>query len=127
MTELIDYEHFCGVGIIDSAFDALPEVLPEKIKSLLDQNTDPFLLDVRNPHEWDICMHPKAVGIPLPELADRFDEVPKDREIITICHKGGRSKTAQQLLADAGYENVINMKGGMDLWAVTIDREMPRY
>jgi molybdopterin/thiamine biosynthesis adenylyltransferase/rhodanese-related sulfurtransferase len=127
VTELIDYEHFCGVGIIDSAADALPEVLPEKVKSLLDQDTEPFLLDVRNPHEWDICMHPKAVGIPLPELADRFDEVPKDREIITICHKGGRSKTAQQLLADAGYENVINMKGGMDLWAVTIDPEMPRY
>ena len=129
--ELIDYEEFCGVKVIeeenkDSAKEE--EISVGELKRLFDASSEkPYLLDVRNPQEWDICYIEGSFLIPLPELSSRLNEIPQERRIITICHSGRRSLTALDILKGIGLKNVQSLRGGVEEWALKIDPQMARY
>jgi rhodanese-related sulfurtransferase len=75
-----------------------------------------FMLDVREPSEWQDFHMPGATLIPLGELPDRLSEIPTDQEIVVVCNSGNRSRTGRDILLDAGFSNVTSMTGGMQEW-----------
>jgi rhodanese-related sulfurtransferase len=75
-----------------------------------------FILDVRQPDEWNTVHIPGATLVPLGELESRLNEVPRDQEVVVVCHSGNRSKQGRDILAKAGFEQVTSMKGGMTQW-----------
>lgn len=130
ITKLIDYEQFCGMRGQESpslAAAQLAETTVEELKARLDRRDGVFILDVRNPPEFQICRLPGSTLIPLPELPQRFRELSPDREIVVHCKSGMRSLKATQFLRDQGFRNVKNLKGGILAWAERIDSTMPRY
>ncbi len=130
ITELIDYEEFCGIKVIEENNEEVTEneIMSDTLKQIIDTDASSlFLLDVRNPQEWDICHIDGAYLIPLPDLSARISEVPQDKKIITICHSGKRSITALNLLKKVGIKKVQSLKGGVDEWANKIDSNMARY
>ena len=131
ITGLIDYEEFCGIKVIQEDMHEVTDddIMVGQLKQALDRENDSslFLLDVRNPQEWDICCIEGAHLIPLPDLSSRINEIPQDKKIITICHSGKRSLTALNLLKGAGIKNVQSLKGGIEEWANKIDPKMARY
>jgi len=125
--ELIDYEQFCGVRGEESVTTAsVPEIGPEELKERLDSGEDIFLLDVREPHEYQIC-HLPALLIPLGDLPGRVHELDSAREIVAYCKVGARSAKAVELLHSIGFRRVRNLSGGINAWAERIDPTMPRY
>ena len=133
-TELIDYEDFCGLktpteGSEGENVDTFGDVEAGELNKRLASEEPPFLLDVRQPHEWDIVnLEPEgAVMIPLAELPDRLDEIPADREIVVYCRTGARSATAAQMLVDEGYSSVFNFVGGIHAWVDEVDPSLPKY
>ena len=86
-----------------------------------------FILDVRNPEEFQICRIPGSNLLPLPELAKRFGELPKDQEMVVHCKSGMRSAKAIAFLKQQGFKKLRNLKGGILAWAENIDRGMPKY
>ena len=92
------------------------EVEPDEVKARLARGEDVFLLDVREPDEVAEWAYPVGVNIPLGELGDRLDEVPRDRTIVVACHVGGRSATAAKALSDWGW-TAENLTGGAVAWA----------
>ncbi len=131
ISKLIDYEQFCGVrgqeASAPAAADSQHETTVEELKRRLDSGEKLFVLDVRNPEEYQICRIPGSTLIPLPQLPQRFEELGKDREIVIQCKSGMRSLKAQQFLRGQGFENTKNLKGGILAWADRIDRSMPKY
>lgn len=93
----------------------------------LQQGKQIFLLDVREESEWNACQIPGNTLIPLGQIPQRMNEIPQDAEIVAYCHHGGRSERALRFLAGNGYENITNLQGGIDAWAVLVDPTMPRY
>ncbi len=133
-TGLIDYEDFCGLkappeGEDGKMEDQIGEVEAVELNERLSSEEPPFLLDVRQPHEWDIVnLEPDgAVMIPLAELRDRLDELPTDREIVVYCRTGARSESAARVLAQEGFSSVFNFVGGIHAWVDEIDPSLPRY
>ena len=130
ITELIDYEQFCGTRGQESP-DMTPnsalEITVEELKNRLDRKEDVFILDVRNPEEYQICSIPGSTLLPLPQLGQRFGELDPNREIIVHCKSGMRSAKAQQFLRQQGFRDVKNLKGGILAWADRVDRSMPKY
>lgn len=127
---LIDYEAFCGMP---QSEDLKPEtqegweLTVQEVKTKLEHG-EPFrLIDVRNPHEWDIARIPGAALLPLPELGQRLVELSKQESLVLYCYKGTRSMKALQQLRDAGFTRVRSMKGGIDAWSLEIDPTIPRY
>jgi rhodanese-related sulfurtransferase len=108
----------------------IPAISPEDLKKRLDAQEDFLLLDVRDPEEANFCKieHPDINEelIPLHIITARFQELPKDKQIVVYCHHGGRSMMACQFLAGQGYE-VFNLEGGIDLWSQQVDPDCPRY
>lgn len=90
------------------------EVSTQTGKQMLDEGA--FMLDVRNPDEWEMYHVDGATLIPLPELEARIDEVPRDQQIVVICNSGNRSKVGRDILLDAGFENVNSIAGGIQAW-----------
>jgi len=131
ITGLIDYEQFCGVrgqeAAPPAAADAGWDTTVEDLKARLDRGDVPFILDVRNPEEYQICRLPGSTLIPLPELPRRFRELDAGQEIVVHCKAGGRSLKATQFLRDQGFRRVKNLKGGILAWADKIDPTMPKY
>jgi molybdopterin/thiamine biosynthesis adenylyltransferase/rhodanese-related sulfurtransferase len=129
ITRLIDYEQFCGLRGQEAPAVAtgLAEITVEELKAQLDRGEEVFILDVRNPEECQICRLPGSVLLPLPQLPQRFAELPRDREMIVHCRSGMRSARAIQFLRQQGFERVKNLKGGILAWADRIDRTMPKY
>jgi molybdopterin/thiamine biosynthesis adenylyltransferase/rhodanese-related sulfurtransferase len=131
ISKLIDYEQFCGMrgqeAPVPAAADNQQETTVEELKRRLDSGEKLFVLDVRNPEEYQICRIPGSTLIPLPQLPQRFQELDKDREIVIHCKSGMRSLKAQQFLRGQGFENTRNLKGGILAWADRIDRSMPKY
>jgi sulfur-carrier protein adenylyltransferase/sulfurtransferase len=127
ITKLIDYNQFCGIRGEEKPVDAgIPEIQVEELKRRLDAGEDLFVLDVRDPHEYQIC----NIGgylIPLNELPKRVNELDSSREIVAHCKMGGRSAKAVQFLRQAGFQKVSNLKGGILAWADRIDPKMPKY
>ena len=87
----------------------------------------PFVVDVREPWEFDLCRIDGSHLIPLGELLRRLTEVPAQRAVVMVCHTGRRSQHAAMLLEQAGYADVHNLAGGVERWAVEIDPAMKRY
>ena len=123
---LIDYEQFCGVRG-GPATPASGEITPEQLKKRIDAGENLYVLDVRNPNEFQICRIPGTVFLPLPELPARFAEVPKDREVVVHCKSGMRSAKAIEFLKGQGYTRLLNLTGGILGWAEKVDPGMNRY
>jgi len=92
------------------------EVTPEEVKARLTRGEDVFLLDVREPDEVAAWAYPIGINIPLGQLGDRLEELPKDRTIVVGCAAGARSATAAAALSDAGW-TTENLAGGANAWA----------
>lgn len=131
VTELIDYNEFCGVPTAseETVSDELApdEITPAQVKARMDGGDDFVLVDVREQHEWDICNIDGAKLIPLSEFEDRIDELDSDADIVVHCKMGGRSAKVQDILYANGYSNVKNMVGGITRWADDVDASMPKY
>ena len=133
--ELIDYEQFCGVAPRQQAAAAGAAALPERLrvsvdvlKALMSAGDAPFVLDVREPQEFQICRITGSVLIPLGTLAARLSELPPpDREIVVHCKSGARSAKAVRLLQDRGYTLARNLEGGILAWIDRVDPSLPKY
>jgi adenylyltransferase/sulfurtransferase len=127
ITELIDYNEFCGIRPApEIEGDTAVEITPEELKERLERD-DVVLVDVREPHEWDICHIEGAKLIPLSEFTRRINELDSASEIVLYCHHGQRSMRALRFLEKAGFRKLWNLKGGIDAWALSVDPDMPRY
>jgi len=126
ITEPIDYEQFCGIAPAQNA-EAIPTISVQELKRKIEANGALTILDVREPFEYEIAHIDGSKLIPLGELPDRFEELPRDREIVAHCKSGKRSAQAVQLLRRAGFTNVVNVAGGIEAWANEIDPAMPKY
>jgi len=127
ITELIDYDQFCGVrGQEEPAGNDVPAISVEELKKKLDAKADVFILDVREPHEYQIC-NLKGYLIPLGDLPKRVNELDSSREIVAHCKMGGRSAKSVNFLRRAGFTKVSNLTGGILAWADRIDPKMPKY
>ncbi len=102
------------------------ELTVHDLKQKMERGDPLFLLDVREPEEWDINHFEGATLIPIGELMERRDELPRDQEIIVYCHVGSRSFQVARYLQAIGY-HAKSLNGGVDDWAVYIDPAMPRY
>jgi len=130
ITELIDYQEFCGIDRGEEAQEEKPrveEITVEQFSSIKENKADFVLIDVREPHEYDICSIEGSRLIPLGELKDRMDELDPKDDIVVHCHHGGRSMKAATFLVEQGFSKVKNLKGGIDEWAEKYDPEMARY
>ena len=124
--ELIDYEAFCGIGA-EPDYSGLEITVEEFSKEREAKGDDLVLIDVREPHEWEIAHIAGARLIPLGQLPDRLGELDGHAEIVTQCHKGSRSMKALEILRSAGFGKVRNLAGGIDAWAQRIEPGMARY
>ena len=126
--ELVDYEGFCGIGHGHESADVpVPEILPQELSLRFRNGAAPYLLDVRNPEEWEITRLSGAVLIPLPELARRYVELPGTEEIVVYCRSGARSAQAVGFLKGKGFQRVRNLAGGTLRWSDEIDPSVPKY
>jgi adenylyltransferase/sulfurtransferase len=127
VTELIDYNQFCGIrGEEAAAPTSMTDISVEELKKRLDRGDDLFVLDVREPHEYQIC----NIGgylIPLNDLPKRVSELDSSREIVVHCKMGGRSAKAADFLRQSGFAKVHNLTGGITAWADRIDPKVPKY
>jgi rhodanese-related sulfurtransferase len=105
----------------------IPQITPAELNSRLQDEDAPFLLDVREPEEFEYCHIPGSVLIPMSELEGRIGELPTDREIVAICHHGNRSLRVANFLQQAAGLDVSNLQGGVDAWARDVDPEMQTY
>lgn len=132
ITQLIDYEHFCGTrhdGANAAAVDAgaPPEVLPRDLKARLDAGADVFLLDVREPFEYAIAHLAGAELVPMGEVPRAVGRLPRDRDVVIYCHHGIRSRSVAEYLRGAGFSRVANLAGGIDRWSDDVDPDVSRY
>ena len=128
--ELIDYEQFCGIPSQQedtSLSEPNWEINVSDLHAQIQGDPKPFILDVRNPVEYEICKLPESVLIPLSQLPQRTGELDPDKEIIVHCKTGQRSAQAVEFLRQAGFQKVKNLLGGIEAWAEEIDADMPTY
>ncbi len=135
--ELIDYDEFCGIkkpkeNLLEE--DALlenwesNEAMPPRVLSgLIKQNHDLFLLDVREPYEHQICHIKEATLLPMSQIADSLEDLPKDKDIVVMCHHGSRSKVVIDYLKQEGFNSLFNLEGGIDRYALEVDTSLERY
>jgi sulfur-carrier protein adenylyltransferase/sulfurtransferase len=128
ITKLIDYEEFCGIRgeEVPAAVTTVPEITPMELKQRLDRGDDLFVLDVREPHEYQIC-NINGYLLPLGDLPRRVNELDSSREIVAHCRSGKRSAEAAEFLRKAGFRKIWNLKGGILAWADDVDPSMPKY
>ncbi len=124
--ELIDYEQFCGIPQEPTKPD-VEEVTPTELKAELDQGRDIFILDVRNPDEWEIGHLEQAALIPLDELQERLNELDPAREIVVHCKSGARSARAIEQMKEHGFSKLRNLEGGILAWSEQVDPSIPQY
>ena len=132
VTGLIDYEEFCGLRRGEEAAAAAQagdqqEISAEELKSLLDTQRPIRIIDVREPHEHEICRIRGSLLIPLSQFTQRIGELDSAEELVLHCHHGTRSLKALEILRSAGFRKVKSLKGGIDAWAEKIEPGMPRY
>ncbi|HMK08479.1 MAG TPA: molybdopterin-synthase adenylyltransferase MoeB [Anaerolineales bacterium] len=130
VTDLIDYEAFCGVPGHDREGEAPAaawDIEPEELRDRLARGDRLRLVDVREPHELEISRLPQAELIPLGTLAARMHELDSADEIVFFCKSGGRSARAVELMAGAGFRKIKNLRGGINAWARRVDPNLPLY
>jgi rhodanese-related sulfurtransferase len=103
------------------------QISPHELKARLDRGEAPTLLDVREDWETKLARLDNALHIPIEEIEVRADELDPDDEIVVYCHQGVRSAAVAQYLRQRGFAQAINLEGGLDLWARTVDPTMRRY
>jgi sulfur-carrier protein adenylyltransferase/sulfurtransferase len=128
VTELIDYEQFCGVPSHDRAVDIDDDmawqITPHEFAQVRDRVR---VIDVREPHEYEISRIPGAELIPLGELPARMHDLDSSEEIVLHCKSGARSMQALHLLRSAGFKKVRNLSGGINAYAKQVDASIPTY
>ena len=125
---LIDYEEFCGIGPeVEESPTGIDEVTAKELKQELDQGLDPYILDVRNPVEYEISRIEGSHLIPLDQLLNRLNELDSARDIVAHCRSGARSAKAIEMLQEAGFRKLRNLKGGVLAWADDVDPTMAKY
>jgi adenylyltransferase/sulfurtransferase len=132
VTKLIDYEQFCGIRPEPQAQPRGAavnewEITPVELKRRLDAGDDLFILDVREPNEYQINKIPGSTLIPLGELPRRYQELDPDREVVAHCKMGGRSAKAVEYLRSVGFTKVKNLRGGILEWIDKVDPSQPKY
>jgi adenylyltransferase/sulfurtransferase len=128
--EPIDYEQFCaGPEEPDwfAAAENVPTISVGELKAKMDRGEPIALIDVRESYEYEIAHITAARLIPLGELETRLGEMPRTGTLILHCHSGGRSEHAVRILQAAGFENAVNLEGGIDAWSIDVDPTVPRY
>jgi len=129
--ELIDYDQFCGISPQpeETAEPADWEITVRELREKLDRREPLTIIDVRDPHEWQICnLEPYGSQlIPLGQFAARMHELNSADDIVVHCKMGGRSTEAYQILKQAGFKKIKNLKGGILAWADQVDYTMPKY
>ena len=132
ITKLIDYEQFCGIAPAAPQAAAANdsgslEITAEELKAALDAKKPVKVIDVREPHEYDICHLESATLIPLGQLPQRYKELNTADNLVLHCHKGVRSMRALEFLKTVGFTKVKSLKGGIEAWANKVEPDMPRY
>ncbi|MCC7439325.1 MAG: molybdopterin-synthase adenylyltransferase MoeB [Armatimonadetes bacterium] len=133
ITGLIDYQEFCGIPAQSqtshkqsTAAMALPEITVEQLAELRSSGTPHTLIDVREPHEYDLCNLGGAL-IPLGEIPARYSEIPREGRVVIHCRSGARSGKAVEYLQSLGYSNLENLAGGILAWSDRVDPSVPKY
>jgi sulfur-carrier protein adenylyltransferase/sulfurtransferase len=128
ITKLIDYEEFCGIRGEEAPAmtDGMLEISATELKARQDRGDNLFVLDVREPHEYQIC-NLNGKLIPLGELTRRVNELDSSAEMVVHCRSGKRSADAIRFLQTAGFKKLWNLKGGILAWADEVDPRMPKY
>ena len=128
VTKLIDYEEFCGLRGQEQTVTTtgVPEISVEEFKQRLDKKDDLFVLDVREPHEYQIC-NLNGYLIPLNDLPKRVHELDSSKEMVVHCRSGARSAKAVEFLRQAGFTKAKNLAGGILAWSDRIDPRVPKY
>jgi molybdopterin/thiamine biosynthesis adenylyltransferase/rhodanese-related sulfurtransferase len=127
---LIDYDQFCGVAPAPALAEvAAWEITPAQLKDKLDRGEEMTIIDVREPHEWQIANLASygARLIPLGQFPQRLNDINPADDIVVHCKVGGRSAQAYEVLQQAGYTRIKNLKGGILAWADQVDRSMQKY
>jgi sulfur-carrier protein adenylyltransferase/sulfurtransferase len=130
VTQLIDYQQFCGIAPAakeeSTVKNGIPQISVTDLKQRIDAGEDLFILDVREPFEYEIA----NIGgklIPQNEVPQRLAEIDRDREVIVHCKAGGRSQRIAEFLKQAGYPRVVNVAGGILAWSDQVDPKVPKY
>ena len=130
VTQLIDYQQFCGLAPATKEENAvkngIPQITVTELKRRIDAGEDLFILDVREPFEYQIA----NIGgklIPQNEVPQRLGEIDRDREIIVHCKGGVRSQRIAEFLKQSGYSKVVNVAGGILAWSSEVDATVPKY
>lgn len=133
-TELIDYEEFCGVPAHDrseykekNALNHVRSINVYDLKARMDAGEHPVIVDVREPHEWEISEIAGSLKIPKGQVVARQNEIPRDGEVIVQCKTGIRSRDSILMLQEQGFTNLVNLVGGVNAWAREIDKRLPTY
>lgn len=136
ITALIDYEQFCGTPAHDhslynaEAMDDVPQILPvELMEWLKNDKPSPHILDVREPHEWNISNLGEwgAILIPKKQVSNRLAELDAERDLVVQCRTGARSADVVRQLQELGFTKLWNLDGGINRWAEEIEPTMPTY
>jgi sulfur-carrier protein adenylyltransferase/sulfurtransferase len=129
ITTLIDYEAFCGLTPVEQANAEAEgwEIGARDLAQRLAGSDPPALIDVREPHEWEIAHIPGATLVPLHSLPARLAELDSSRELVLLCHHGQRSMRGLELLRQTGFRKLKSLRGGIDAWSKDVDPSVPRY
>jgi adenylyltransferase/sulfurtransferase len=128
ITGLIDYDAFCGAVSEDASRAAVGSTITAReLKAMIDDGADPFIVDVREPAEFEIVRIPGSVLIPKGELAEHLSELPQDRPIVLHCKSGARSAESLAMLKGAGFANAVHVGGGVLAWQAQVDPSLPTY
>jgi adenylyltransferase/sulfurtransferase len=133
VTKLIDYDQFCGITPpakettqVANVQNGVPQIGPEELKRRQTAGEDVFVLDVREPHEYQIA----NIGghlIPLNDLPKRISELDREKNIVVQCKSGGRSQRGAEFLQQQGFTHVENLAGGITAWSEKVDPSIPKY
>jgi adenylyltransferase/sulfurtransferase len=130
VTRLIDYQQFCGLEPVPqqpaTEKNGIPQISVKDLKKRADAGEDLFILDVREPFEYQIA-NIGGTLIPQNEVPGRLGEIDRNREIIVQCKSGGRSQKIAEFLRQSGYNRVVNLAGGILAWSAEIDPKVPKY
>jgi len=126
--KLIDYEEFCGINQHPEPKPAMEEITATELKQRLDKGDDIQIIDVREPHEYEIAQIPNSKLIPLGQVLNHMNEIDPERETVVHCKMGGRSAKAIDALKRAGFQGrLINLQGGITAWSNDVDPRVPKY
>ena len=126
-TELIDYDMFCGLGGAPKEERPVREITPTALAEQLKTGTPPVVIDVREPYEFAIA-EMGGVLMPVETVPERLAEIPKDQPVVVHCRSGVRSARIIRMLEDEhGYDNLLNLKGGILAWQEDVDPSLARY